>query len=378
MEQELAIMKLKSIIYITRLSIPKKGPRSVQVLKNCLSLAGKDIEVVLYVKKNRFSDINSISNYYGLQMSHTFHIKTLPSLIRFSPILIAIFVCLQAIFDRNGTSFYVRDLKLAKCIIQLKWLHKIPVFLEVHGISWFNSKYPKITPKNHWRRNKSKLVEFITKNSNGLICAFKETEEFLLASNIKTPAVWTWFGTEPESSFNYDAHSRKGIYYIGSFSKSHSPEMFIEAMKHVRNEKLILIGGYSKEEISYVKDCAKKARVADRVIFKDYVPPAEIRYYLKQAKIAIALWAGLKLTDYFSHGLPVVACNSIGKGILRNNNNCIFFDPKDPRSLADAINKIHGNPVLAETLAKNAYKTAQEFSWQKRAEKIINLIKENI
>ncbi|HEY4482024.1 MAG TPA: glycosyltransferase family 4 protein, partial [Candidatus Brocadiaceae bacterium] len=118
--------------------------------------------------------------------------------------------------------------------------------------------------------------------------------------------------------------------------------------------------------------------VSNRIIFKDYIPPAEVSSHLKQAKVAISLWAGLKLTDYFSHGLPIVACGNPGKGILRDNDNCILFQPKDPKSLANAINKILDNPALADTLARNAYKTAQEYSWQKRAEKIINFIENNI
>ena len=371
-------MRLKKIIYVTRLTIPRKDPRSIQILKNCAALSGQNIEVFLYVKKNNFPNIDSLSRYYGIQASQGLHIETLPLLVRFSSTLIALFFCVKTILNKNGVIFYVRDFTLAERIIKLKWLHKINILAETHCTPLMYNNRLILANKAPTRRGKAESVEFVHKNSDGLICAFKETEEFLLNNNIQTPTVCAWFGTEPKVVFDYDFSSRKGIYYIGSFSKSHSPELFIEAMKYVKDESLILMGGYSEEKISSVKDYAKRAGVSDRVIFENYVPPAEVGNHLKQAKVAIALWAGLKLTDYFSHGLPIVACSNPGKGILRDNDNCILFQPKYPKSLADALNKIFNNPVLAKTLARNAYKTAQEYSWQKRAEKIVNFIENNI
>lgn len=372
-------MKLKRVIYVTRLSIPKKGPRSIQILRNCVALAAQNIEVFLFVKSNTFPNMESLCLYYGLQTPQNLHIKTLPLLLTFSPFLIALFVSIKTILGgRDSASFYVRDYTLAKYIIRLKWLHHIPVFFEVHGAPRVSDGNIMIVNKESRNRSKPKSIDFVLKNSDGLICAFKEIEDFLLNNHVRTPMFFAWFGTEPNKEFCYDFSSRRGIYYVGSFSRSYSPELFIEAMKYVRDEKLILIGGYSEEEISYVKNYAKKGGVFDRIVFKDYIPPAEVSTHLKQAKVAISLWAGLKLTDYFSNGLPVVACGDPGKGILRDNDNCILFQPKDPKSLASAINKILDNPALAEILARNAYGSAQEYSWCRRAEKIVNFIESNI
>ena len=369
-------MKLKRIIYITRLSIPRKSPRSIQILKNCVALAEQNVEVLLYVKGNRFPDMDSLSRYYGFQVPQGLYIKTLPLLLRFSSSLIALFVCLKAILDRNDTSFYVRDYTLAKYVIKLKWLHHMPIFFEAHGLPHVSKDNVMAVDMEGRSRNKLKSIDFVHRNSDGLICAFKETEEFLLNNHVRKPMVCAWFGTEPDMGFNYDFSSRKGIYYIGSFSETHTPELFIEAMKHIRGEKLFLIGRHGKE-VSSMKGYAMRAGVSDKINFKDYIPPAEVSSHLKKAKVAISLWAGLKLTDYFSHGLPIVAFGHLGKGVLRDNDNCILFQPNNPKSLADAINKILGNPALAETLARNAYKAAQEYSWHKRAKKIVNFIENN-
>lgn len=373
-------MRLKRIIYITRLTIPKKGPRSIQILKNCAALAEQNIEVFLYVKRNGFLNMESLSWYYGFQIPQGLHIKTLPSLLRFSPIIIALFMCIKTIFERTGASFYVRDYTLAKYVIKLKWLHRMPVFFEVHGAPRVYKENLMIANKESKNHSKPKSIDFVHRNSDGLICTYKEAEEFLVNQHIKVPLIYAWHGTEPDNDFNYSFHSRKGIYYTGSFSNAYSIEALVEAMKYVEDEKLILIGGYTQADILRIKSFYEKIGVAEKIVIKEYVPPAQIRDYLKLSKVVVTFWSGKKVADYLSFGLPILASKqSFGKSdCLRDGNTCIFFQEDDPKSLADAINKILGNPALAETLARNAYKTAQEYSWQKRADKIVNFIESNM
>lgn len=382
-------MKLKRIIYITRLTIPKKGPRSIQVLKNCVALAEQNIEVFLYVKRNRFLNMDSLSQYYGFQIPQGLHIKTLPLLVRFSSALIALFVCIKTIFGRNGAShpkdggsstFYSSDYTLAKYAIRLKWLHRMPIFFEVHGAPRFSKGQIMIVNKESRSRSKPKAIDFVHRNSDGLICTYKEAEEFLINQSIKTPLIYAWHGTEPESNFNYSLSERSGIYYTGSFSETYDIESLVEAMRYVEGERLILVGGYTQTDISRIKRFSEENGVAEKVVLKEYLPSGELRHHLKLSKAVITFWSGQKVADYLSFGLPILASNqSFGKGdCLRDGETCIFFQEDDPKSLADAINKILGNPALAETLARNAYKTAQEYSWQRRADKIVNFIENNV
>lgn len=373
-------MKLKRIIYITRLSIPKKDPRSIQILKNCVALAEQNVEVFLYVKRNRFPNIDSLSRHYGFQIPRCLYIKALPLLLRFSSTLIALFVCLKAIFNRNKTLVYVRDYTLAKYIIKLKLLHHIPVFFEVHGAPRVSNGKIMIVNKESRRRSKPKSIEFVHRNSDGLICTYKEAEEFLIGQSIKTPLVYAWHGTEPEPDFNYSFSARKGIYYTGSFSRTYNLEALVEAMKYVKDEKLILIGGSTRADISRIKSLIERCGVAGKIVLKEYVPPGQLKGYLKLSKAVVTFWSGKKVADYLSLGLPILTSDRASgkKDCLRNGETCIFFQENDPKSLAEAINRILDNPVLAETLARNAYKTAQEYTWQKRAEKIINFIESNI
>lgn len=373
-------MRLKRIIYITRLTIPKKGPRSIQVLKNCVALAEQNIEVVLYVKRNRFLNMESLSQYYGFQIPQGLHIKALPPLLRFSPVLITLFLCIKTILDRKGTSFYVRDFTLAKNIIKLKWLHKIPVFFETHCIPHIYGERIMLVNKERMGWGKSKSEEFIHKNSDGLICTFKETKEFLLNNHFRTPIVCAWHGTNPDSNFNYSFSSRNGIYYIGSFSQTkYRIETLLEAMKYVETEKLILIGGYREEDILRIKYQARDLRVLEKVEFKGYVPPGETKNYLSSAKVVVALLWGLKLSDYLSNGLPIIVPDmAIGKEVFRDGENCIMFQLNDAASLAGAINQVLNNPTFAEKLAKNAFLEAKKYSWSNRAKKIIDFINNNI
>ena len=70
-------------------------------------------------------------------------------------------------------------------------------------------------------------------------------------------------------------------------------------------------------------------------------------------------------------GKPIVAVDlpSIREEV-KDRENVLLVAPEDPKSLAEGIAEILNNPELAEHLAVNAYAAADEFSWEKKAEKL--------
>lgn len=368
-------MKLEKIIYVTRLTIPKKGPRSLQIIKNCAALANQNVKVELYVKRNNFKNAEGFFNYYGLRIPETLKIKTIPIILRSSRMGMALFIAAKSLFKKVGTVIYLRDYKLAKGIISLRWLHGIPVFFESHESLPDHDGSPKAFPVD-----KRSIVNYVHRESKGLIFLCKETKDHVYNNDIRTPAIFAWHGTESDGNFDYCFSSREGIYYTGNFSqRKYKIEVLLEAMKYVETEKLILIGGYREENISRMKACAKDYGIPERVEFKGYVPPSEVKNHLKLARVVVSLLFGQKLSTYLSCGVPIIVPDmALVKEVFRDGENCIMFQLNDARSLAEAINRILNNPAFAEKLAKNAFLEAKKYSWPNRAQKIIDFISNNL
>lgn len=371
-------MKLKKIIYVTRITLPRIA-HTIQIIRSAVALANQDVAVDLFVRRNNFANNKELSEYFGVQIPRTLRIKTLPPLLRQSRISIAIFIALKSFFEKGRSVFYVRDFRIAKEIIKLKWLHRLPIFVESHDrVSFFQKESTGIEKKSTaWRR----IRDYVFGNSDGMLLISKDTMEFVNNNYRKTPAIFAWHGTEPIGNFNYSFSPRNGIYYTGNISSQpiYRTETLLEAMKYIETEKLILIGGYKEEDISRVKHQVKNLGVLERVEFKSYVPPGEIKNYLKSAKVVVSLLWGLKLSDYLSLGVPIIVPDlPLVREVLQDGKDCAMFQYNNPESLASAINKVLANPTFAETLARNAYETAQEYTWQKRAEKILNFIEDII
>jgi glycosyltransferase involved in cell wall biosynthesis len=81
--------------------------------------------------------------------------------------------------------------------------------------------------------------------------------------------------------------------------------------------------------------------------------------------------AHTKLYEYMAMGKPVVAVDlpSISEEVT-DGKDVLLVKPESPGDLAEKISYVLHNQKVAEELARNAYKTADAFSWEKRAEKL--------
>ena len=76
--------------------------------------------------------------------------------------------------------------------------------------------------------------------------------------------------------------------------------------------------------------------------------------------------------DYLAAKMIIIASNlDVYKHILKNNYNCKLVEVNNDKKWSEALNKIFENKKINNSLKKNAYKTAQKYTWDKRCKKII-------
>ncbi|SIS37320.1 glycosyltransferase family 4 protein [Salimicrobium flavidum] len=87
---------------------------------------------------------------------------------------------------------------------------------------------------------------------------------------------------------------------------------------------------------------------------------------------------GLVILEAMASGLPVIAAQSgPTKEQVVDGKTGILFENENTQSMIDAVEKLE-DPELLETLSENARKEAENFSWEKPSEQILEIYKKTI
>lgn len=372
------------IIYPVPEKFPDNRARFIQIINTCYSLAKKGLTVKLITGLKKEYDREKIFNFYGLSPCENLEIIKLPILrketgkyFKISWNGVFYFSFLVYLLSRKNENFviFLRHLKLANFLLKFRKIIKKPIIFEVHEIFYLNDKLKEN------KRFRTKRMEInVYKKVNALVCISKYLKQCVInLINKKENQIFVipdavreeWFDIIKNNNMSY-------ICYAGSLYEWKGVDILISAMKFIPNEKLLIIGGGKR--LRDLKELAIKENVADRIIFTGPVLHQSIPQYLSKAKIAVLpntvegpsqFSSPLKLFEYMAAGIPIVASDlPVFREILKHNETAIFFEPGNVKALAEAINKVLDSQELAEKLSKNAKKIAENYTYEKRAEKI--------
>jgi len=172
------------------------------------------------------------------------------------------------------------------------------------------------------------------------------------------------------------------ICYTGSFYQWKGIDVLIAAMGFLPEETLLVAGGGRR--LRELKTMAE-TKGFKNIIFAGEVPHHSIPGILAHAKMAVlpninsgpsAFSSPLKLFEYMAMGLPIVASDiPVFREVLLNRKNSMLVHPNDPEALASGIKSLLQNAAMAKNISLQARKDAADFTYERRAEKIIGLIR---
>lgn len=184
----------------------------------------------------------------------------------------------------------------------------------------------------------------------------------------------------------------KIVMYTGHLFEWKGAVLLLEAAKNFqfsifnfqnKPEKVlfVFVGGTAYD----LKKFREKAKGLDNVLILGHKSHKEIPLYLKAADVLVLpnsakeeisskYTSPLKLFEYLASGRPIVASDLPSVREILNEQNAVLVKPDDLGSLAEGIKKILDHNILSEKLAQKALKDACQYTWQKRAEKIINFV----
>jgi len=136
------------------------------------------------------------------------------------------------------------------------------------------------------------------------------------------------------------------------------------------------------EEAESLKSLTHELNISEKVRFRGWLLPEEVRSAIRQASVlahpSSELWDGVPnvIKEAMALGTPVVASNLAGiPELLGNGENGILVPPKDVKALADAIEMLLRNDALRRRYADAARRHAEEkFDYRRNGRRLANIL----
>jgi glycosyltransferase involved in cell wall biosynthesis len=177
--------------------------------------------------------------------------------------------------------------------------------------------------------------------------------------------------------------------YVGYFrtmGKEKGIGTMIESLKFLPEEILMIFVGARGNEAEKYEAIAGKNSVGKRCVFIKYVPESKVAEYEKTVDLLVIPYPDephfrnfgfpMKVYEYMASGRPIVySALPIMAEVL---GDCAYsFTPGSAESLAEKIYYVFKNGSEAEKMTEKAVLKVSEFTWKKRAERMIKFVLES-
>jgi len=178
------------------------------------------------------------------------------------------------------------------------------------------------------------------------------------------------------------------VIHLGSPRAYYHTLEALDAIAHVRRSGLparfVFLGSTGEEYVTRVREKTARLGLQDLV---EFVPPVSfdvVGEWLDRAKVALHTIApdpvykcaiGMKVFEYLAHGLPIVHMGSLDgeTAKLIRHRNCGLV-AETPQELGEVLVRVLRHEGLRQKLSNAAHQAAHEYSWEKSAKSIAQLI----
>lgn len=387
----------KKIIYVANTRIPTEMAHGLQIMKMCEAFVNNGIEIELIVplrfaiselgKKDPF-DYYKVDKIFKIKKIFCFDltplnrflgpISSLIQALSFS-FFAFIYLLFKSVRRRGGKAdiIYGRDRFDLFLISFFR-----PIVFEIHKIH-------RALDIRIAKRAK-KIVTITDGLKNELARREIEKEKILIAPDgvdIKMFDVECSM-LEARKRLNLPLN-KKLVLYTGHLYKWKGVETLALASKYLNpksytlNPIIVFVGGI-KWYLNNFRKFVKKENLKNISIlgYRDYF---KIPFYLKSADCLVLTGtrksetsekhtSPMKMFEYMASKRPIVASNLPSFREVLNETNSILVESDNPGAMAEGIKKVLSNPDLARQISEQAYKDAQNYTWENRARKILQFI----
>lgn len=289
----------------------------------------------------------------------------------------------RILLSEKESLIYTRENWAARQALGFRFLHfpPLPVFHEVHK---FNFDMHSTTVSALRRRKKMcdllarvNGVVFIDEGLRQLAC---EHLGLRVPSHVAPSGVaLSIFGQRPAAPVS----SEVLLGYFGKISEDKGVMLLAGALRLLPEQyRLRLVGDIAEKDKGLLLTAAGEA--AGRIEFKARVTPVLLAEAMQGVHISIIpsilenqFLSPLKLAESLAMGLPLV-CTPMPhlKRNLEHGKHALFAEDMTPEALARAIRALGNSPELMERMQRENRNYAQQFSWEKRAQGIMEFMRD--
>ena len=265
---------------------------------------------------------------------------------------------------------------------------KIPLVYDSHELfcevpELLNSPFKRKLWQRMERRIVPKLKNCITVNESiAKIFDEKYKVKFTVIRNIPE----TIPGLIPASRKELNMPEDKKIIILqgAGININRGAEEMIEAMHHINNAMLYIIGGGDVWKMLESK--LKEQKLQEKVVLIKTIPKIKLMSYTRCADLGLSLDKNTnlnyfnslpnKIFDYIHAGIPVLASPfpEIEK-IITKYNIGTFINSHQPEHIAETINRLLASPDY-QKYKENTLLAAKELNWENEKQKFLQIIKQ--
>ncbi len=356
-----------NLVYIAETSLTNKSAYTQHVVKMCDAFCLLEHDLILYLPKIK-KDFNFelLKNKYMLRAKKEFKVKSLIN-FKLTNIFFKIFFLIKVIVNikKDKPDIILTRSFLSSVILSL---FKIKHFLEIH--SEFQSLTKFLMINLNFIKSKHIKKKILISESLNKIFKFNKNEYLVLHD-----------GVDIENFDNFkNTENIKKVCYVGSFYKGRGISLILYLAKKFPSLEFELYGqNYNK-----ISSNLKNVKILDHVDYNK-VPnilensdillmPYSNNVSVRSKTLNTADYCSpLKMFDYLASGKLIMSSKLNGIcEILKHQKNSIIIDDFKFELWEQELNKLLKNVYNIKEIQKNAFYTANEFTWVKRATKIIN------
>jgi len=358
------INKKKNLLYIAELNLPNESAQSLQILKMCDAFSNFfNVKLYLFNSSKKFSSIKKL-----YLIKNDFKIKSNFKLNKKFNLIsrVNLFYKLICELKKNDYKYiYTRSVFISSLLTICGYKNTLEIHLPSYSITKILFFFSKMI------NNKCRKFVLLHKN---LKKYYQLKKNYIICDDAVDLNDFKYFNKPKKNS----------CIYIGSLFKGKGFELIFELSKRLKGINFIIYANFLNKKIK--KLGKNNLKIYKHVTYKK-IPKILSRYdvallpYSKKTFINAKnitnekYISPLKLFDYLASRKIIIASRLRAYDhILKNNFNSILVSPEDIAKWEFYIKDIFKNKNKYNFLKKNAYKTVNKFTWNKRAKKIISFI----
>lgn len=366
------------IYYVANIRLPTEKAHGIQIMKMCEAFARQGVDVELVIPR-RFSQIKSDPFEYYFT-DKIFSIKKMFSidLVRY-----------------GQWGFYVQTVSFAlSSFFYVLFKRDVIIFGRDEWSLMFMSLLRKVVWETHtsiYNRaakillSRELLMVAITSGLKNFYVSKGFTSKNILVAADGVDEKLFEISTRKEEARNTLGLplDKKIILYTGHLYDWKGAHVLAEASRNLSEDVLVYFVGGTEGDIKSFKT-QFKSLPSVRILGKK--PYAEIPLYLKAADVLVIpnsaksdisnlYTSPLKLFEYMASGVPIVASNIPSIREVLDESAAFFCLPDDSVSLSGAIVRALTSDIEAQKKANQAHILVKNYTWEKRAQNILDFIK---